>query len=110
MKQLHKIVLFFLAFFFLTLTIPIPVPIFAAACGQTSVGFVPLNDLGTGSYLGSQGGLYPNGSNMKPAAHAQAGLDIAQTIQPLNGTGQVDEANGRIVLLSIGMSNTSKEP
>lgn len=109
MKQLYKIVFVFLALSFSTLVIPSPAATFASVCGQTSVGFVPLNDLGTGSYLGSQGGLYPNGSNMKPTAHAQAGLDIAQTIQPLNGTGQLDEANGRIVLLSIGMSNTSQE-
>ena len=70
---------------------------------------MPLNDLGAGTHLGSQGGLYPDGSNQMPTAHAQAGLEIAQTIQPLSPTGQVDEANGRIVLLSIGMSNTSQE-
>ncbi|VAW32455.1 hypothetical protein MNBD_CHLOROFLEXI01-1329, partial [hydrothermal vent metagenome] len=109
MKYLHKIVLIFLAFSLLPLTIPRPTPTFASNCGVTTVGFTPLNDLGTGSHLGSQGGLYPNGSNEKPAAHAQAGLDIAQNIQPLNGTGQVDEMNGRIILLSIGMSNASQE-
>jgi hypothetical protein len=60
-------------------------------------------------HLGYQGGLYPNGSNQMPSAHAQAGLEIAQSIQPLSPTGQVDMANGRIVLLSLGMSNTSQE-
>ena len=109
MKQLKKIVLLFLTLSFLPLTIPTPPPAFAANCGQISVGFVPLNDLGMDSHLGSQGGLYPNGGNQIPAAHAQAGLDIAQTIQPLNNVGQLDEMNGRIVLLSIGMSNTSQE-
>ncbi len=109
MKQLYKIVLVFLALSFFTLTIPRPASTFASNCGVTAVNFTPLNDLGTGSYLGSQGGLYPNGSNEKPAAHLQAGLAIAQNIQPLNGTGQVDVMNGRIVLLSIGMSNTSQE-
>jgi hypothetical protein len=73
------------------------------------VSFVPLNDLGTENYLGYQGGLYPNGSNQMPAAHAQAGLNMAQTIQPLSPTGQVDMVDGRIVLLSLGMSNTSQE-
>lgn len=109
MKQLYKIVLFFLAFSLLPLTLSTPTPVFAANCGQTAVGFVPLNDLGTGNHLASQGGLYPNGSNQIPAAQAQAGLAVAQTIQPLSPTGQVDEMNGRIVLLSIGMSNTSQE-
>ncbi len=70
MKQLHKIVLLFLLFSLLPLTIPHPTPTFASNCGVTAVNFTPLNDLGMGSYLGSQGGLYPNGSNQKPAAHA----------------------------------------
>lgn len=109
MKKLKKISLLFLILSLLTLTIPKPNATFASDCGKTSVGFTPLNDLGTGTHLGSQGGLYPNGSNQMSATHAQAGLAIAQTIHPLNATGQVDVANGRIVLLSIGMSNTSQE-
>ena len=109
MQKLNKIVLFLLTLSLLTLAIPQTIATFASECGVTSVGFVPLNDLGTGTHLGSQGGLYPDGSNQMPAAHAQAGLAIAQTIQALNNAGQVDVENGRIVLLSIGMSNTSQE-
>ena len=109
MSQPTKIVLLLLTLALLTLAIPQPAPTFASECGVTSVGFVPLNDLGPGTHLGSQGGLYPNASNQLPAAHAQAGLAIAQTIQPLSPTGQVDLGNGRIVLVSIGMSNTSQE-
>ena len=36
-------------------------------CTRTSVGRTPINDLGTGLYLGQyQGGLYPNGLNTPP--------------------------------------------
>ncbi|MBK7287680.1 MAG: hypothetical protein IPI95_11575 [Flavobacteriales bacterium] len=31
-------------------------------CSQTSTGHIPINDLGTGTYLGMTGGLYANGS------------------------------------------------
>ncbi|WP_420642015.1 hypothetical protein [Candidatus Leptofilum sp.] len=109
MPNQAKLTLLLLALTLLTLAIPHPSQTFASECGVTSVGFVPLNDLGAGTHLGSQGGLYPNGSNELPAAHAEAGLAIANSIQPLNSSGQVDVGNGRIVLLSIGMSNTSQE-
>ena len=33
---------------------------------QTSVGFIPLTDLGAGTYQGYEGGLYPNGQNIPP--------------------------------------------
>src|ERR1051326_6159472 len=81
----------------------------ASDCSRTSTGMVPLNDLGTGLYLGQfQGGLYPNGFNAPPQAHAAEGLARAAAIQPLNTLGQPD-ANGKYVLLSIGMSNTTQE-
>ena len=86
------------------------VPDVGADCALTSLGVTPLNDLGTGLYLGFAGGLYPNGSSTRPAAHETAGLDIAQNqIQPLDGSGSPDPVNGKIVLISIGMSNTSQE-
>ncbi len=109
MPKSNKLIPLLLVLSLLTLALPQPTPTFAADCGQTTVGFVPLNELGTGTHLGYQGGLYPNGSNQMPDAHAQAGLALAQAVQPLNGSGQVDEGNGRIVLLSLGMSNTAQE-
>ena len=43
-------------------------------------------------------------------AHEAAGLSIAtNVIQPLNVSGGSDHTNGKIVLLSIGMSNTTDE-
>lgn len=70
--------------------------------------FTPLTDLGPGLYQGFPGGLYPEGANTPPPAYLQQGLAAAQAIQPLNAEGQADP-EGAIVLLSIGMSNTTME-
>ena len=56
-----------------------------------------------------QGGLYPGGSNQRPPAFEEAGVAIAATIQPLNAQGEPDPTNGRIGMISIGMSNTGQE-
>jgi hypothetical protein len=78
-------------------------------CAGTSTGNVDLFDLGTGLYLGQfQGGLYPNGQNQVPAAHNQDGRTRAAEVQPLDANGQ-PSTTGKIVLLSIGMSNTTQE-
>src|SRR4030095_4892997 len=79
-----------------------------ADCTLTSTGNIPLNEL-TVPYQECQGGLYPNGANNRPAAHLNAGLQIANQIRPLNALGQIDDADGKIVLVSIGMSNTTQE-
>ena len=56
-----------------------------------------------------RGGLYPDGANKRPAAHEAAGLRLAAEVRPRNAAGALDEQNGRIVFLSIGMSNTTQE-
>lgn len=81
----------------------------AQNCSNTSVGLPPINDLGTGTWRGFTGGLYPGGSNTRPAAHNAAGLALARGMKPLDGSGAVDTANGSIVWLSIGMSNATME-
>jgi hypothetical protein len=86
----------------------VSLPAFAQNCGNTSVGFPPINDLGTGTWRGVQGGLYPNGSNQRPAVHNADGLTLAQQIVPLNAGGSAD-TSGSIVWLSVGMSNTTQE-
>lgn len=88
--------------------IVIPPIAYGADCSVTSVGFTPINDLGTGSYLGFQGGLYPGGSNERPTSHEAAGSLLARSIEPMNANGNPDP-NGKYVLLSIGMSNASQE-
>lgn len=80
-----------------------------ADCSRTSVGFTPINDLGTGTYNGYQGGLYPAGSNLPPTTYLDEGMTTyVQAVLPRDATGQPDCA-GKIVLLSIGMSNTTQE-
>src|SRR5437867_1185280 len=81
---------------------------FASNCAGTSVGKIPINDLGTGTYQGQQGGLYPGGSNLRPASHDRD-LDRVGRVMLLNPQGQPDALNGRIVLMSVGMSNTTQE-
>ena len=80
----------------------------AADCTRTSVGLTPLDDLGPGTYLGFTGGLYPNGANRMPDDHLAAALGTASGIRRLNTLGQ-PSPNGKIALVSIGMSNTTQE-
>lgn len=75
----------------------------------------PLTELGNDEYVrledgptGFTGGLYPDGSNTRPAEHEAAGLEAAARIQPLNEAGQPDP-EGKIALMSVGMSNTTAE-
>lgn len=70
--------------------------------------FKPLTELGTSEYQGSKGGLYPDGKNDRPAAHEAAGLELAKSVRPLDAEGQPSD-DGKIVLLSVGMSNTTQE-
>jgi hypothetical protein len=78
-------------------------------CAATTKGFIPLSDLADGTYLGQTGGLYPGGLNHRPAAHDAAGLAQAALVVPRNASGTPDAAAGKIVLLSIGISNTTQE-
>src|SRR5262245_45129724 len=78
-----------------------------AAFAQTS-GLVPLIDLGAGTYKGYEGGLYPDGVNVPPAAHRALALGAATRIVPRNAAGQPDP-NGLIVMIAVGMSNTTHE-
>jgi hypothetical protein len=60
-----------------------------------------INDLGTALYLGQfEGGLYEHGTNLMPADHLAGGLAQSALIRPIDG---------RIVMVSIGMSNTTQE-
>lgn len=70
--------------------------------------FIPLTDLRTGSYLGFQGGLYPGGVNVAPSQHDSVGRARARAIRPLDVNGN-PASSGRLVLLSVGMSNTTQE-
>jgi len=83
------------------------------AVGQSgprpSTGMKPLTELAAETYKGFPGGLYPGALNVRPRVHDSVGQVLARQIKPLSQSGLVDQANGKIVLLSIGMSNTTQE-
>jgi hypothetical protein len=66
-----------------------------------------LPELGTEKYQNYEGGLYPGGKNERPKEHDDAGLTLAKAVQPLGADGKPD-ANGKVVMLSVGMSNTTQ--
>lgn len=67
----------------------------------------PLTEL-KGDYHGQGGGLYGDGSNEPPAALASRARNTAAQIQPLAPDGKPDK-DGKIVVISLGMSNTTQE-
>lgn len=75
---------------------------------DAQTGKLPLPDLGTGIYKGFSGGLYLGGSNTPPPAHLANALAEAAQVVPRDAAG-LPSANGRIGLVSIGMSNTTHE-
>lgn len=73
------------------------------------VGLMPLCDMtAKDDYKSQDGGLYGGGKNTPPEQHLQAALQQAKLIQPLDSKGKPTE-NGKIVLISLGMSNTTQE-
>ncbi|HEU0305249.1 MAG TPA: hypothetical protein VFR32_11785 [Gaiellaceae bacterium] len=80
----------------------------AANCAGTRTGYTPLVDLGKKTYKGHRGGLYANGRNRPTAAYLKRGLAAAAQVRPRAADGR-PAASGSIVVLSIGMSNTTQE-
>jgi lysophospholipase L1-like esterase len=77
--------------------------------GKTSVDLTPLTDLPKGEkYKDQTGGLYGNGENQPPASQLKLARAAASGIKPLDASGS-PAADGKIVLMSIGMSNTTME-
>lgn len=70
--------------------------------------FVPLTELGTNIYNGQTGGLYGNGRNDPPEAIESAAKNETSMIRPLDKDGKPSES-GKVVLLSLGMSNSTQE-
>jgi len=75
---------------------------------KAETGLVPLTELEKGDYKGESGGLYGNGQNTPLADHLKAAQAEAAKVQPLDAEGK-PAADGKIALVSIGMSNTSQE-
>src|SRR5436190_1257934 len=72
----------------------------AQNCTNTSIGAVPLMDLGTGTYQGHAGGLYGGGQNTPPAAHLASGLARMAAIAARDAAG-APAAGGRRGLEAI---------
>lgn len=72
----------------------------AADCSVRSTGLVPLTDLDRMRYRGHRGGLYPGGLNRPSRTYQRRGLAAARRVRPIGG---------RIVLLSLGVSNAGHE-
>lgn len=75
---------------------------------KESWGLTPLTDMGEAKYKGESSGLYGDGSNVPPPAQRKAAEAAAARIRPLDAQGR-PAPDGKIVLISIGMSNTTME-
>ena len=76
---------------------------------RASTGLIPLDQMtGQDKYKGQDGGLYGGGKNQPPAAHLEAALAESKKIVPLDENGK-PSPKGKIVLISLGMSNTTME-
>jgi hypothetical protein len=75
---------------------------------RDSTGLTPLTELGAAKYRGEDGGLYGGGRNEPPAAHAAAARKQSAQIVPRDAEGQPAK-DGKIGVLSVGMSNTTME-
>ena len=76
---------------------------------RATTGQKPLTEMSADDkYKGEDGGLYGNGRNSPPEAHARSAEAELKRIQPLNANGQ-PAADGRIVFVSISMSNATQE-
>src|SRR5207302_6694400 len=62
----------------------------------------------TGTYKGEDGGLYGGGRNEPPDAHLALARKASALIRPLDAEGQPAN-DGRIVLMSVGLSHTTME-
>jgi Cu/Ag efflux protein CusF len=80
----------------------------AARVSPDTSKFKPITELGDAEYQGFKGGLYPDRKNDRPAAHEAAGVALARSVQPLDEDGKPSD-DGKVVLLSIGMSNATQE-
>jgi hypothetical protein len=76
---------------------------------RDTTGLTPLTDLaGAARYQEQDGGLYGGGKNEPPAAQRAAALRAAGQVTPLDARGR-PAPDGKVVLISVGMSNTTQE-
>jgi hypothetical protein len=76
---------------------------------QKSTGLKPLTEMtAEDRYKGEDGGLYGGGRNEPPKAHQRAAEEAMRRIAPLDADAKPSK-DGRIVVISLGMSNTYGE-
>jgi hypothetical protein len=76
---------------------------------QKSTGLKPLTEMNADDrYKGEDGGLYGGGMNEPPKPHQRAAREALEKITPLDARGKPSN-DGKIVFLSLGMSNTYGE-
>jgi hypothetical protein len=75
---------------------------------RETTGLVPLTEMGDGLYKEQTGGLYGHGRNVPPEAHREAAQVQTALIVPRDVQGHPSD-DGKIVLISLGMSNTTQE-
>jgi len=75
---------------------------------KESTGLIPLTELGKEGYKDQSGGLYGKGQNKPPALHVEAAKKMSAKIRPLDAEGKPSKT-GKVVLISLGMSNTTQE-
>jgi len=80
-----------------------------AIFGKEKTGFKPLTEMtAEDRYLGQDGGLYGGGKNTPPDEHRKAAEATLAKIEPLDAAGK-PAIDGRIVFVSISMSNATQE-
>ena len=78
------------------------------AGAKETTGLIPITEMTKGRYKGQGGGLYGDGRNTPPDSHQAAARKELARIQPLDAEGKPSRT-GKIVLISLGMSNTTQE-
>lgn len=73
-------------------------------CDNDTTGLKSLIDLQFGTYLGFQGGLYPDGYNTMPYPHFAAGMNISRQVLPLDSLGNLDLMDGKAGFVCLGAS------
>jgi hypothetical protein len=80
-----------------------------AILGKEKVGFKPLTEMtAEDRHEGQDGGLYGGGKNTPPEEHRKAAQSALGLIKPLGPDGR-PALDGRIVFVSISMSNATQE-
>lgn len=79
-----------------------------ATQARETTGLIPITQMTTERYKGQTGGLYGKGKNTPPESHQAAARKELAKIRPLDTEGRPAKT-GKIVLISLGMSNTTQE-